>query len=156
MQYVFDSSSFRVLEHYFPHRFPSFWQNLEAAVTEGQIISVREVYNELSRQGIGPHLAEWIRAHKGKFPVPGEEETLFVQEIFRVRHFQQLVAKRNQLTGSPVADPFVIAAAKACHGCVVTEEALKRNAARIPNVCEHFQIPWTNLEGFMEANAWRF
>ena len=25
-----------------------------------------------------------------------------------------------------------------------------------PNVCEHFTIKWTNLEGFMEQEGWKF
>ena len=81
---------------------------------------------------------------------------LSVAEIFGLRHFQNLVGERPRLTGKPVADPFVIASARVRRGCVVTEEALKKNAAGIPNVCDHFSIPWTNLEGFMERHDWRF
>ncbi len=35
-------------------------------------------------------------------------------------------------------------------GCVVTQEKMKDNAAKIPNVCEHFAIPYIDLESFME------
>jgi hypothetical protein len=56
----------------------------------------------------------------------------------------------------PVADPFVIACAKIRGGTVVTEERLKPNAARIPNICQHFGIPCTNLEGFMQLMGWNF
>ncbi len=43
----------------------------------------------------------------------------------------------------------IIACAKIQGGTVVTEEQLKPNAAKIPNVCEHFKIPCINLETFM-------
>jgi len=47
--------------------------------------------------------------------------------------------------------------APACRiGTVVTEEALKENAAKIPNVCEYFGIKWTNVQGFLLSNDWKF
>jgi len=68
-----------------------------------------------------------------------------------------LIRKKEQLQGKPVADPFVIAKAQAlAEGCVVTQEIKKPNAAKIPNVCEHFGIPCLNLEAFMENEKWRF
>ena len=53
----------------------------------------------------------------------------------------------------PVADPFVIALAKVRDGCVVTEETMRPNAAKVPNVCEHFGIEYTNVEGFMNKEG---
>ncbi|MCZ6821218.1 MAG: DUF4411 family protein [Calditrichaeota bacterium] len=63
---------------------------------------------------------------------------------------------KQRLKGTPVADPFVIASARIRQACVVTEEGKKKNAARIPNVCEYFGVDCTNLEGFMERERWRF
>jgi hypothetical protein len=51
---------------------------------------------------------------------------------------------------------FVIAAAKVKAATVVAEEKLKPNAAKIPNVCQHFGILCTNLEGFMSQQNWSF
>jgi hypothetical protein len=156
MLYVFDTSSFRVLDHYFPQRFPSFWKNFNASVQAGEIVSAREVYKELKGQGIRPHLDNWIDVNKKLFFIPQPEETAFIGRIFAVPHFQQLVGERQRLKGIPVADPFVIAMAQVRNGCVVTEEAKKQNASRIPNVCEHFGIACCNLEAFMEAKRWQF
>ena len=39
---------------------------------------------------------------------------------------------------------------------VVTMESLKPNAARIPNICEHFGVRCMDLEEFMEAEGWKF
>jgi hypothetical protein len=88
--------------------------------------------------------------------LPSQEETLFVSKIFSVPHFQQLLSRKQMLKGDPLADPFVIASAKVRKGCVVTEEQRRRNAAKIPNVCEHFGIDYTNLEGLMEREGWSF
>ncbi len=60
------------------------------------------------------------------------------------------------MQGKPVADPFVIAKANAIGGCVVTQEKFRKNAAKIPNICKHFEIRFTNLEGFMEKVDWIF
>jgi len=66
------------------------------------------------------------------------------------------VGEQQRLRGFPVADPFVVACARVRNGCVVTEEAKKPNAAKIPNVCEHFGLECTNVEGFMARNDWQF
>jgi hypothetical protein len=118
MVYVFDTSSFIVLGHYFPERFPSFWLNMDRCVQNGELVSVREVYAELSGQGKRAHLDKWIDANKNIFLIPDSAETTFVGSIFSVPHFQQNVSERQRLKGTPVADPFVIAAAATRSGCV--------------------------------------
>jgi hypothetical protein len=156
MTYVFDTSSFIVLGHYFPERFPSFWDRFEQAVSEGKIVSVREVLRELETEAAKPHLQEWIGRNKRVFLTPSQAETEFVAQIFGVHHFQHMIEQKRRLKGGPAADPFVIAAARVRGGYVVTEETDKPNAARIPNVCRHFDIRRTNLEGFMKMESWRF
>jgi len=47
--------------------------------------------------------------------------------------------------------------AKTIDGCVVTEEdSEKPNAPNIPNICRNFSIDFTNLQGFMERENWKF
>ncbi len=156
MVYIFDTNSFIVLSHYFPERFPSFWGNFDEFVSEGKIISVREVFGELNVEVSKPHLHDWIVTNKNIFNKPSQEEMIFVREIFSIPHFQYLVTQKQRLKGTPVADPFVIASAKVRNACVITEEDKKKNAARIPNVCEHFNIDCMNLEGFMGREGWQF
>jgi hypothetical protein len=156
MIYVFDTSSFIVISHYFPDRFPSFWNYLSEYVTNGKIISVKEVFNELDTNYSRQHLREWIKINRSIFRVPEEMEMAFITQIFSIQHFQYLVTQKQLLKGTPVADPFIIASAKINDACVVTEEEKKKNASRIPNVCEYFGIECTNLEGFMEKENWEF
>jgi len=75
---------------------------------------------------------------------------------FSSQTFQSLVGEQQRLKGTPVADPFVIACAKIREGTVVTEEQMKPHAAKIPNVCDHFNIPCVNLEDFMKQQKWSF
>ena len=154
MAYVFDTSSFRVLGNYYPDQFPTFWQIFDSAVNNGRIISVSEVHRELGFYTRHPHITIWVENHKRIFLPPEPVERRFITKIFSIPHFQTLVKEKDRLAGNLCADPFVIAKAEFTHGCVVTEETLKPNAAKIPNVCEHFGIDCTNLQGFMKRENW--
>ena len=156
MKYVFDSNSLiNLFHHYYPERFPTLWEKFDALVSEEKLISVREVFNEI---GSGEDsLATWAKEQKNTlFLEPTVEEFQFVGEIFQVRHFQAMIRKQERLKGKPVADPFVIARAKTLNACVVTQEKNTKNAAKIPNVCDHFGIPCIDLKGFMENENWMF
>jgi len=155
--FVFDTNAVEQLGHYYPSSFPTFWDHFAVMVKERLAISVREVQRELERRDHKAWLRAWLKEHPGFFTVPGPAETAFVAEIFRVKHFQALVGERQRLQGTPVADPFVIAAARTRKGsCVVTQETLKPNAAKIPNVCDRFGIDWTDFEGFLKRNGWSY
>jgi len=155
MNYVFDSDVLvNLFRNYYRSRFPSFWRNFDDYITSGRITSVREVYNEI-KDG-DDQLAAWAKENRDIFADPTVEELAFVARIFQVRHFQAMVRQQERLKGSPVADPFVIARAQVHQACVVTQETLRSNAARIPNVCEHFDVACLNLEGFMEREDWTF
>jgi hypothetical protein len=155
--YVFDSSPLIVLfNHYYPDRFPSLWENFQALITEGKIVSVREVGNEINTYAEGNRLTDWAKKNRAFFPPPTRDELVMVTEIFKIRHFQDMIRLKERLQGKPVADPFVVAKAKTCGGCVVTEERWKENAAKIPNVSKHFRIPCINLEAFMQRENWIF
>ena len=60
--------------------------------------------------------------------------------------------------GTPVADPFLIAKAGASldPSCVVTQETWSPNSAKIPNICDFFNIDCINLEQLMERERWQF
>lgn len=49
MKYVFDTGPLiDLFKHYYPTRFPSLWEQFHDLVSEGKLISVREVYNEIN------------------------------------------------------------------------------------------------------------
>ena len=158
MRYIFDTSSFFELERFYPDIFKSVWIKLDKLVNDRLLFSTREVWNEMDRGDLSPHLHKWIE-EKGReniFSIPEAEELIFVQKILSVKHFQNLIGTRQILSGRPVADPFVVACAKIKCETVVTEERNQPNAAKIPNVCEYFDIPCVNLEKFMIEQGWEF
>jgi len=153
--YVFDTSSFIRLNSYYPDIFPGFWQQFDETVAAGEIVSTREVLRELEREE-PDHVFAWAKRNGGVFTTPTGAETEFVGRILAVPHFQQIIGTKARLTGTPVADPFVIASAAVRKGTVVTEERRKQNSAKIPTVCDHFGIQSVNLEGFMRNIGWTF
>ena len=155
MIYVFDSSPFiDLFRHYYPQRFPTLWENFNDLISRQTIVSVQEVRRELERKE--DRLSDWAGNHKELFLPPDVRESRFVAEIFKIKHFRVLIEKKEQYIEGPAADPFIIAKAKIIPGCVVTQEKLKANAAKIPNVCKHFDIRCVDLEGFMEQENWIF
>ena len=156
MIYVLDSGPLIIMfRHYYPDRFPSLWERFDEMVETERMISVSEVSREL--EGQDDRLSTWVGDHTSFFHNPTHDEMLFVAQIFEVRHFQTLIKQQERLQGQPVADPFVIAKARVIeNGCVVTTEKEKKNAAQIPNVCDHFHIPHMNLETFMQEENWTF
>lgn len=165
MIYVFDTSSIRSLQHFYPRVFKTIWDGLDKLVEQQNLMSTREVFNELERQAVSDEVLKWAKHHKALFATPTGPELQFVAKILKIRHFQGLIGAQQRLKGTPVADPFVIACAMVNKGTVVTEEGwqrpgktltLKPNAAKIPNVCTHFKIPCIDLEEFMHQQGWTF
>lgn len=154
--YILDTNSIRVLGNYYPDVFPTFWSQLDAAVSAGEIGSVREVRKEVELQEASEHVGLWVSVNPLVFPPPTEAEMERVAEIFRETHFQQLIGEKQRLRGQPVADPFIIARASVLKGCVVTEEVHKRHGAKIPNVCEHFAIDCCNMKDLLTRFGWRY
>lgn len=154
--YICDTNSFRVISNYYPSSFPSFWTQLDRFVAEARFGSVREVKKEIDNQNASQHLSQWCGQNPVVFPAPTEDELHAVAEILGVPHFSQLIGEKQRLRGYPVADPFLVAKARVVGAVVITEEEFKPNAAKIPNVCNHFGVPFLDLEGFLRAVGWRF
>ncbi len=156
--YVFDTNSLIVLFNYFyVERFPSLWAQFDELIAAERIVSVREVYNEILAYGnADSRLVQWAKKNRKLFAQPSIEEMEFVASVFSVAHFRAMIRRKQTLEGRPVADPFLVAKANLDKAMLVTQEQLRENAAKIPNVCEHFKVQYTNLEGFMEIEAWQF
>ena len=147
-----------IFRFYYRDSFPSFWENFSDLVGSGRASSVSEVEIELSRS---PGLVSAVQELKGLnqefFSLPSSTEQEYVTEIFGVRRFRSLLGGGTAARGNPVADPFVIAKARAFPGiCVVTEEIYRPNAAKIPNVCEHYGIECINLQQLLQREGWQF
>lgn len=154
--YVFDTSPLSALfKSYYRARFPSLWDRFDQLVSDGQIVSTREVGREID-DGAVESLRTWAVNNSSIFTTPTAAEGAFVAQIYSVQHFQQNIEQRKLLKGGRNADSFVIAKAAVDGKSVVTMELFKDSGAKIPNICRHFGIPHLTLEEFMEAEGWTF
>ena len=157
MKYVFDNNSLTsIFKFYYFNNFPSFWKKFNPMVISKAIVSVREVRRELEDMNRWEYIKGWASNYPHFFESPKKEELEFTTQIYKVKHFQQNIEKRNLVKGSPIADPFIVAKAKINDAVVVTEEKFSEHASKIPNICRHFKIEYVNLEGFLVKENWKF
>lgn len=155
MVYILDTSFIIQLhENYYRENFVTLWGLFDEMLAAGQFTSTREVRRELEEQS--DVATKWAEANIDLFTTPTAEEGRFVANIYAVKHFQQNIELKKILKGGKNADPFVIARAAVLNGTVLTMEQLKPNAAKIPNICDHFKLPCMDLRGFMTAEKWSF
>lgn len=155
MIYVFDTSPLiDLFRHYYKKRFPSLWEKFNALIEGKRIVSTLENYREIEIQD--DLLFQWVETHKDIFQPLSRDEALFVSKIYSIPHFHYNIDQKKLYKGGLHADPFVIAKAANLKGTVVTCEKHKPNGAKIPNICEHFDIPCLDLEMFMEQENWTF
>lgn len=155
MVYVLDTSFIIQLhDNYYKENFVTLWKLFDEMLLAGQFSSTREVRRELDDQS--DVASEWAEANSELFATPDAEEGRFVAGIYAVGHFQQNIELKKILKGGKNADPFVIARAAVLKGTVLTMEQLKPNAAKIPNICEHFNVPCMDLRKFMAVEKWSF
>lgn len=61
MIYVFDTSSLSKLKHFYPGVFKSVWNGLDELVKQKQLISTKEVWNEMERGNPDQYTNEWLK-----------------------------------------------------------------------------------------------
>jgi len=153
--YVIDTSVISALHrNYYRKSFPSLWKRFDEMVASSQFTSTREVQRELE-DGAATPLA-WARENEHLFPTPTADEAQVVVAIYAIKRFQANIEQQKLFKGGRNADPFLIARASCCKGTVLTMEQMKPNAAKIPNICDHFKIPCVDLQRFMENEGWTF
>lgn len=154
--YVLDTNVISALHrNYYRKRFVSLWTQFDHLVANGKITSTREAYHEL-HDGVAGDDTEWANTNATLFAVPDAKEAAFVAQIYSVAHFQANIEKQKLIRGGRNADAFIVARAHALGATVVTMERLKPHAVKIPNICDHFEVPYLDLEGFMEKEGWVF
>jgi hypothetical protein len=128
--------------------FDDIWEPWSQYISEGKIISVDEVYQELKNWGFvrdkenDDDISIWLKKHKSCFRIPTDEEGYIIREIFTSKKFRESVKEKSLRSGSPEADVFLIAKAKLVGGIVVTTESdSKPNSAKIPNIAVSMGVP---------------
>lgn len=153
--FSFDSSAFIHAWHraYRPRNFPSFWTQLEGAITEGLIVASVEVLAELEKKDDEIH--KWCKRFATQLCVDVDD----VQQ----EHLKHLMGTYPRLVdtvkGRSGGDPFVIAIARTDSKriAVVSEEEFgKKNSPKIPDVCRAEVIKCHKLVDFIDNRGWTF
>jgi hypothetical protein len=151
--YCFDTSGFMDgwVRHYPYDVFPDLWNKMDGLIGNGTIISSTEVFEEIKKKD--DDLSKWMNGRKSMLVDIDDNTQIIITEI--LAKFPKFVDSRSNRNG---ADPWVIALAIANKGTVVTGEIApgKEDRPTIPFVCQHFQVPYMGLLGFMREQKWVF
>ncbi len=150
--FCFDTSALlECWSRYYPiDVFPGIWERFAYLVEGGDPIAPDEVHEEIKKKDDG--LAEWLKTRPGMFvPLDGPVQIASTEVL---AEFPELV---KALSGRTQADPFVIGLARVRKATVVTQErGGNRVRPRIPLVCDFFEVPCTDIVGFIRQRGWTF
>jgi hypothetical protein len=153
--YVIDASTWiRLWRNHPPDIFGHLWEQLDASVAAGEVISPEEALRELERGS--DDLAETLAGRSGLaglFAPLDEALMAAVSTVLTV--LPDLVDENSERNR---ADPFVVALARLRGGTVVTDERFRRGPTgrpRIPDACAHLGIECLDWFGFLRAVGWR-
>ena len=152
MKYVIDTNALRTFfRFYYRQVTPELYDNLDKMIKNNELISVKEVYNEMERQHQkDSDILKELKNIKHIFLEPtNEEEINIVQDIYKNINFRNNIKEKNILNGRPVADAFLVAKAKIENAVLITSENFSPNAAKIPNMCEKYDVKYINYEQFL-------
>lgn len=153
MIYVLDTNIFREMISHLPKKgkhFEKIWDTIESKISNGEIISVDECYNELERHySSNAEQYPWIHDHKDMFKCPGNQESVIINQLFQNSKMRETVHQKNILSNRPSADIYLIAKARILGATIVTKEKRKPNSAQLPNLCDELGISVISYEDFM-------
>ena len=135
-KYVIDTCSLIEMRRTYPQDvFPSAWKLLTNLTRTGVLVSVEDVFEELSQ--FDDEIFQWAKEQRHTFLPLSMNIQARVQEILSV-HPGLLDLKKNKSS----ADPFVIATAME-HSCAVVTEEKRSNSPtprKIPDVCDYHSV----------------
>jgi len=138
---------------YPPDVFPVVWESLSELIEKEIVVATEEVYTEIK---VGnDDLYDWVKARKKMF-LPLDADIQREAGVVLAAHPLWVPADRSR----NMADPFVVAVAKA-YGCTVVSGEMWSNSpyperVKIPNVCHGFGIRHITFLELMREEGWIF
>lgn len=151
--YCFDTSAFvNPWRRYYPRDlFSSVWVHLDQCIASGRIVASHEVGHELEQKD--DELLAYIKTQTGLLVPLDDQQQSLVGEI--VNTFPSWV---NPESTKNSADPFIVALARQRRLTIVTYEkkvGAGSSQVKIPNVCDHFGVPWVDFLKFMRDTGYQ-
>lgn len=168
--YVLDTSILiEMSKHYFPEVFPSLWTHLEFLIIDDDVISLKEVQEELKKD---KKTSKFWNTFNSKCDnklfrelEDGEENQMINIESLDIYREAFNTKKKGQKSlssledewgyGSAVADPLLICHALHHNSTVVTLES-PHKGHNIPDVCWRLKVNCMNLREFFKDNNFKF
>jgi hypothetical protein len=122
-----------------------YWTWFDKKLNEGIIVSHVKVYQEVIKgRGKEDPILQWMKTRKDKGLALGSSKELqaIAGRVCTVAYETLTYPMATKFCSG--ADPFLIAAAAADGGIVVTQES-KRSECKMPAVCKHFEVICINL-----------
>lgn len=125
---------------------PAFWDWLDKQCHSGQVMSIDNVYLELTDSN--DELSKWAKNHKSHFVPVADKNT---QDMFK--EIANYVVSLKDKSPADIAnflskaDPWIIAKASTTGAIIVTHEAIvpaNSKKVKIPNICKKFGIDYIN------------
>ncbi|XBS69909.1 DUF4411 family protein [Acerihabitans sp. KWT182] len=163
MTYILDANIFIEAQntYYCLDVCPGFWDFLGERFSTGELISIRNVYDEIAYKD--EYIFDWLKDRKSFFGSVDDEQTqIYFGQV--VNYVQKEYTSRksnnpniNIFLGG--ADPWLIAKAKALSATLVTHEikaGLGSYKPKIPDVCENFGVSTIRTNDLLRSLQIRF
>ncbi len=170
VKYLLDANVF-IEPHrtYYAFDFASgFWKQFAKVLQTQEICVLDTVYKEITKDKTDI-LADWIKQVKGLNRVSAQEDAAVLKNYGEVLHYVETCGFYKQAAlikwaEDSIADPWLIAAAKAWDSIIITIETRKGQlsqknpsaSAKIPDVAAHFEVRCENLFFFMREMGIRW
>lgn len=127
---------------------PSFWDKLKSLATNGNIITIEKIKDEICRgDSTDDPLSTWFSSEFCDFSMPIDDQEVLESyaEIIQWAQDNEQFNPSAKSEFASVGDSWLIAYAKAKNCTVVTHEQFKPEVKKrilIPNVCKAFNITY--------------
>jgi predicted nucleic acid-binding protein len=152
VSFCFDTSAIldAWVRHYPPDVFPTIWDRMDQAATQGQICVIEEVVIELKRKD--DDIYKWIESRESMIVAIDEDIQRNLAAI--MKNYPRLVDTKKNRSG---CDPWVIAHAQSRGHAVVTAEKATGSLTKpkIPDVCGALAVPCIGVVEFFRRQGWR-
>ncbi|BEM41764.1 DUF4411 family protein [Serratia marcescens] len=147
MTYIIDSNIFIEAQntYYCLDVCPGFWDFLGQRFESGELVSIRNVYDEIAHKDDA--IFDWLKARKPYFGAVSDEATqrnfADIANYVQVEYSARKTNNPNINSFLSVADPWLIAKAMSTSATLVTHEVRAGAGSfkpKIPDICDKFGV----------------
>lgn len=150
--YCVDASSILHMQwHYPPDVFARIWERFAQDADAGLLITTEVVVEELAKKG--DHASLFVKGLKG---FGHKMDGATIEHASRVlRQVPHIIDAQNP---NPQADPYLVGLSIVRGAVLVTQEKSAPNSkkAKLPDVCQSFNVSCISLLDLARARGWKF